>query len=90
MKKNREPIFLERGKMQKLYKVMKLSVMLLIVGMMQVSAAVYSQNEKITVKEKDISLSDLLWKIQNQTDFIFTFNSSMVEAYTTLDVEAEG
>jgi len=90
MKKNREPIFLERGKMQKLYKVMKLLVVLMIVGMMQVSAAVYSQNEKVTVKEKNISLSNLLWKLQEQTEFVFTFNSSMVEAYTNLNVDAEG
>lgn len=90
MKKNREPIFLKRGKMQKLYKIMKLSVVLMIVGMMQVSAAVYSQNEKITVKEKNISLSDLLWKIQNQTDFVFTFNSAMVEQYSNLTVKTEG
>ena len=90
MKKNREPIFLERGKTQKLYKVMKLSVVLMIVGMMQVSAAVYSQNEKVTVKEKNISLSNLLWKLQKQTEFVFTFNSSMVEAYANLNVDTEG
>ncbi len=90
MKKNREPVFLERGKMQKLYKVMKLSVVLMIVGMVQLSATVHSQNEKLTVKEKNISLSDLLWKIQNQTDFVFTFNSAMVEQYSSLNVETEG
>ena len=90
MKKKREPVFLERGKMQKLYKVMKLSVVLIIVGMVQLSAAVYSQNEKLVVKESNISLSDLLWKIQSQTDFVFTFNSDMVEQYSSLNVETEG
>jgi TonB-linked SusC/RagA family outer membrane protein len=90
MKKNREPVFLGRGKMQKLYKVMKLSVVLMVVGMMQLSAAVYSQNEKLVVKERNISLSDLLWKIQKQTDFVFTFNSEMVEQYSNLNVDTEG
>jgi len=58
--------------------------------MMHVSASVYSQSEKITVKEKGISLSDLLWKIQSKTDFIFAFSADKVEPYAELSVDVEG
>jgi len=90
MKKNREPIFLKGKGMKKMYRIMKLSVILLMFCLIHVSASVYSQNEKITIKENKISLSDLLWKIQSKTDFVFAFSADKVEPYTSLTIDAEG
>ncbi len=90
MKKNREPIFLEGRKMTKLYRIMKLSVMFLLIGMLQVSAGVYSQGSKVSVNESDITLADLFWKIQSQTDFVFAFSNEDVESFSNLEVNAEG
>ncbi|MCT4643995.1 MAG: hypothetical protein N4A74_03335, partial [Carboxylicivirga sp.] len=65
MKKNREPIFLEERKVTKLYRIMKLSVMFLVIGMLQVSASVYSQGNRVKIKERNIALAELFWKIQS-------------------------
>ncbi|TRX71431.1 SusC/RagA family TonB-linked outer membrane protein [Carboxylicivirga sp. M1479] len=90
MKKNREPIFLHARGIKKMYRVMKLSAVLLLFCLIQVSATVYSQSGTITVKETSISLSDLLWKIQSKTDFIFAFSADKVEPYSELSVDEEG
>ena len=90
MKKNREPIFLEGRKVTKLYRIMKLSVMFLVIGMLQVSASVYSQGNRVKIKERNIALAELFWKIQSQTDFVFAFSNEDVEAFTNLNVNTEG
>ncbi|MCG8583044.1 MAG: SusC/RagA family TonB-linked outer membrane protein [Bacteroidales bacterium] len=90
MKKNREPIFLEGRKMLKLYRIMKLSVVLLLIGMLQVSASVYSQGNRVKLKESNITLAELFWKIQSQTDFVFAFSNEDVEAFSSIDVNTEG
>ncbi|MCT4589358.1 MAG: carboxypeptidase-like regulatory domain-containing protein [Carboxylicivirga sp.] len=69
---------------------MKLSVVLLFAILIHMSGSVYSQNEKIKVREKRISLSDLLWKIQSKTDFVFAFSADKVEMYENLSVDVEG
>ena len=90
MKKNREPIFLVGRKMTKLYRIMKLSVAFLLIGMLQVSASVYSQGSRVKIKESNIALADLFWKIQSQTDFVFAFSNEDVEAFSNLDINTEG
>jgi TonB-linked SusC/RagA family outer membrane protein len=69
---------------------MKLSVMFLVIGMLQVSASVYSQGNRVKIKERNIALAELFWKIQSQTDFVFAFSNEDVEAFTNLNVNTEG
>ncbi|WP_289054088.1 TonB-dependent receptor [Carboxylicivirga marina] len=90
MKKNGENIFLERRKMLKLYRIMKLSFILLLIGMLQVSASVYSQDNKVKIRERNITLAELFWKIQSKTDFVFVFSNEDVESFSNIDVNAEG
>lgn len=90
MKKNREPIFLTGREIKKMYRIMNLSVVLLLFCLVHVSASVDAQNDKIKVKEQNISLSELLWKIQSKTDFVFAFSADKVEPYAELNVDVEG
>ncbi len=69
---------------------MKLSAVLLLVGFLQVSAAVESQNKRVKINENNISLTELLWKIQSKTDFVFVFSSEDVDQFNDLSIELEG
>ncbi|MCT4646870.1 MAG: SusC/RagA family TonB-linked outer membrane protein [Carboxylicivirga sp.] len=64
--------------------------MFLVIGMLQVSASVYSQGNRVKIKERNIALAELFWKIQSQTDFVFAFSNEDVEAFTNLNVNTEG
>lgn len=53
--------------------VMKLSILLLIIGFLQVSATGYSQ---ITLNEKHASLENILLKIKQQTNYNFIYDEN--------------
>ncbi|WP_185968841.1 TonB-dependent receptor [Carboxylicivirga sp. M1479] len=69
---------------------MKLSLVLLLIGMLQVSASVHSQGSKLKLKERNITLAELFWKIQSKTDFVFAFSNEDVEMFSNINVDAEG
>ncbi len=69
---------------------MKLSVVLLLIGVLQVTASVTTSGQNISIKENNISLADLFWKIQEQTDFVFAFSSDDVKEYANLNINLEG
>jgi hypothetical protein len=58
--------------------VMKLSVILCFVGMMQISASVFSQNSKISLSYKDMSIKEVLNNIEKSSDFRFFYNEDFV------------
>ncbi|QGY46154.1 SusC/RagA family TonB-linked outer membrane protein [Maribellus comscasis] len=77
MKKNFEkPTRRKCAWLQKLLKIMKLTFFLILVSTMLVSAGVYSQNTKLSLHYKDISVGDLLELIEEQTEFRFAFSKS--------------
>ena len=58
---------------------MKLSVILCFLGMMQVSASVYSQNPKISFSYKDQSVKEVLNDIEKNTEFRFFYNEDFID-----------
>lgn len=76
MEKNLKHIRVLRRKRTKLYRIMKLYLLFFIIGALQVSATVYSQNEKLNVKVKDVALSELLWQLQENSEFVFVYKTN--------------
>lgn len=58
--------------------VMKLTILLLIVAFLQVSAEGYSQ--KITLNKKEVSLKEILQSIEDQTGYVFFYKASDLPA----------
>ena len=75
MKKNQETIFFNRRKWQKILFVMKLKLILILISCFQLTAAVHSQNNRLTLKMEEVTLEQLIWEIQKQTDFVFMYGT---------------
>ena len=66
---------------------MKLSFLLCFVGMMQVSASVYSQYTKLTFSYKDISIKEVLSDLEDKTDFRFLYNEDFINLNRKVNLE---
>ncbi|WP_221929343.1 SusC/RagA family TonB-linked outer membrane protein [Saccharicrinis carchari] len=66
---------------------MKLSVFLMLIGMIQVSANVYSQTGKINVQVEQVSMSELLWELQEKSDAVFVFNTKDLENLPEVSID---
>ncbi|MET4543390.1 TonB-linked SusC/RagA family outer membrane protein [Pedobacter africanus] len=65
-------VFILQRKPTQLILVMKLTTILLLTGLLQVSASVYSQ--KITLKKKDASINAILRSIEKQSEYGFLYD----------------
>ena len=77
--------------LRKLFRIMKLTFFLVLVSTMIVSASVYSQNTKLSLDYKDISIGQLLQLIENQTEFRFAYSRSSLnpDEKVSIDVKDE-
>jgi hypothetical protein len=60
-------------------RAMKLSVILCFLGMLQVSASVYSQNPKISFSYKDQTIKEVLNNIEKNTELRFFYNEDFID-----------
>lgn len=74
---------------QKLIRYMKLTILLVLVGLMSVSAASYSQNTKLNLKVENASITDFFTKVEDVSEFYFFFKNDAVSGAkkVTLDVK---
>jgi len=89
--KNTEIFSIQRkfGKLKKLILIMKLSTILLFIGVLQLSATVYSQRTKITLSIKDKSMKEIFNQIEENTDFRFFYNENFTDLKKEVSVEAK-
>lgn len=73
---------------QKLFRIMRLSVILLFAGMMQVTASVYSQATKLSVEARDKKVVDVLKTIEEQSEFRFFYKNEQVDVNRRIDMSA--
>lgn len=79
MKKKQWLTFRNYGKNRKLLRAMKLTLIFLIAGLMQVSATVYSQATTFTLKLNEVRVVDVLRDIEEQSDFRFFYQREQVD-----------
>lgn len=68
----------------KSFLIMKLSVLLIIVASLQVSAKGYGQ--KVTLSESNVSLEKVISKIEKQTGYLFWYESQLLEPISNVSV----
>ncbi len=90
MKKFIHLLSLRSGKWKKCVRIMKLTTVLLLATFLQLNANVFSQNGRVAINESGISLEELLWKIQSETEFVFVFSENQVSEFKNLSVNLEG
>lgn len=59
--------------------IMKLSIVLLLVGMLQASASLYSQNVRLNISLSDKTIKDVFREIEKQSKFHFLYNDDFVD-----------
>jgi len=70
-------------------RIMKLVTLFLFVAVMHVAAASYSQSTKIKIVGKNLSLGEIMDRIENQSDFSFFFNASQIDLSKRMDISAD-
>ncbi len=66
-------------RLRKLFLIMRLSFIMICCCLIQVSASTYSQNTRLDIKLKDLSIKELFKEIKDQSDFTFVYNVDDVE-----------
>ncbi len=79
MKKNGINSFLRSRRGKKLLLAMKLTILLITLSLMQVSATVYSQATKFNFKVTDKQIVDVLKEIEENSDFRFFYQREQVD-----------
>lgn len=70
---------------------MKFTLLFLFLSLAQVSAYnSYGQNNKVTLNEEQVTLSQVLQQIENQTDFLFFYNSKELNVNQKVSLNVEG
>src|SRR4051794_33241522 len=68
----------------KIFRIMKLTALLMLLALLQVKASVYSQ---ITLKEKNASIEKIMKEIERQTDYVFFYKSTLKNRDLNIDLK---
>ena len=74
------------GSLKKLWRIMKITLLLMIIGIFTVSAKVFSQESTISVKMQNGSLSDLFKVIEQKTEYRIFYKTKIVEEAKKVDI----
>ena len=89
MKKNPDP---NRGRellLKKLRRVMKLYLLILVLTVSSVSASVYSQNARLTLKMQNATIAEVFDAIEKQSDFFFFYNKEQTNDQQRVSVDVK-
>ncbi|MCF6332780.1 MAG: SusC/RagA family TonB-linked outer membrane protein [Draconibacterium sp.] len=59
--------------------VMKLTILILILSLVSVSASTYSQTKKLTLNVKEASIIEIFEQIESQSDFVFVYRNKVID-----------
>ncbi|MBW6534519.1 MAG: SusC/RagA family TonB-linked outer membrane protein [Mariniphaga sp.] len=75
---------------QKKLIVMRNTVLILLISALQVFAADgYAQSKKISLAMNDATIREVLYAIQNQSEFYFLYNSELIDVARKVDITIE-
>ena len=74
-----------RRKCKKLLLIMRLSIILVLLAVLNATGSVYSQSVKVNLELKDATLVDVFHLIQEQTGFDFFYKNEHLPAYKTIN-----
>jgi TonB-linked SusC/RagA family outer membrane protein len=70
-------------------RIMKLMCLFLLVVLMQVSASIYSQNTKLSLTGRNLTIEQVLGRIEDQSQFSFFYNVNEVDLSKVVNVDME-
>ena len=77
--------------LRKIFMIMKLANLLLLVTVLNVfGSKTYSQNTRLNLEMKDVSIREVLAAIEGQSEFFFLYSSKMIDVSRKVDVRSEG
>ena len=88
-KRNRFQTGDESSLFRRIVKIMKLTTLILLASTMMVSASLYSQTTRVSLKFREISYAELFQEIENQTEFRFAFSSSKLDPGQKVGIDVE-
>ena len=74
---------------QKLIRYMKLTIFFVLVGLMSVSAASYSQNTKLNLRVENASITDFFAKVEDASEFYFFFKNDAVNISKKISLDVK-
>ncbi len=86
MKKKSEDHFLVP---LKVLRIMKITTLLLLIGILHVSASAYAQSQRISVEIKNGTFYDVISQIEKQSDFMFFYNSNDIDNNQHISIQAK-
>lgn len=86
MEKKLFPLYASRIMPQKMLLVMKLTMVLLLAGCLQVSAKAYSQDEKLSLDLTNVKLKKAFEIIEKRSSYRFLYNSNTISENIRIDL----
>ncbi len=74
------------GNLLKLIRMIKLTAIIILVTLIQVSASVYSQTKLLNLNVNNISIESALKEIENQSEFFFLYNNEQIDVTKKINV----
>lgn len=75
---------------RKIFRVMRITLIILLVGALQVLAGSgYSQNTRLNLQIRSASIKEVLLAIEDQSEFYFLYNSELIDVQRKVDVSAK-
>ena len=71
----------------KLFRLMKLTFLFLVVGLMQVTASVYSQSAKLSLEMRNAKVGEVLDAIEKQSEFRFAYSPGYIDLNREVTVD---
>ena len=75
---------------EKILKIMKVFAFLMFVIVIHVSARSYSQNTKFSLNMQNVTIKQVLGKIEDQSEFRFLYSDSKIDVERKIDVDLNG
>lgn len=70
-------------------KIMKLMTLFLFVAVMHVAAASYSQTTRLKIVGQNLTIGEILDRIENQSDYSFFFNANQLDLSKRVNMDAD-
>lgn len=73
----------------KIVRIMRLTVLFLLLGLMQLAASTYSQTAKLNLNLHNKSVKEVLQSIENQSKFRFAYSSEFIDMERKVNIKME-
>jgi TonB-dependent starch-binding outer membrane protein SusC len=73
----------------KIFRLMKLTFLFLVVGLMQLSASVYSQTTKLSLEMRNAKVAEVLDAIESQSEFRFAYSPGYIDLNREVTVDIQ-